>query len=148
MRRFHAPPTSFDRDHVTLDASEASHLRDVLRLRPGDSVHVFDGEGREFECEIESIEKKTARLRLVGEVPPAAAESGLNLTLATAILKGEKSDLVIQKATELGVSTLVPLVTKRCEVRIQNYENKLQRWRKIALEATKQCGRAKLINVE
>lgn len=148
MRRFYAPKTSFDRDHVLLDSSETSHLRDVLRLRPGDSVRVFDGEGREFECEIESIEKKTARLRLVGEVPPAAPESGLNLTFATAILKGEKSDLVIQKATELGVSKLTPLVTKRCEVRIKNYENRVQRWRKIAFEATKQCGRAKLMNIE
>lgn len=148
MRRFYAPATSFDRDHVILDSSETSHLRDVLRLRPGDSVRVFDGDGREFECEIESIEKRSARLRLVGEVSPAAPESGLNLTLATAILKGEKSDLVIQKATELGVSKLIPLVTKRCEVRIKSYANKLQRWRKIALEATKQCGRAKLMNVQ
>jgi 16S rRNA (uracil1498-N3)-methyltransferase len=148
MRRFYAPGTSFSGDNVLLDASETSHLRDVLRLRPGDGVRVFDGDGREFECEIESIEKRAARLRLIGEVAPAAPESGFELTLATAFLKGEKSDLVIQKATELGVSKLVPLVTKRCEVRIKNYENRLQRWRKIAMEATKQCGRAKVMSVE
>ncbi len=148
MRRFYAPGTSFNGDQVLLDASETSHLRDVLRLRPGDIVHIFDGDGREFECEIESIEKKATRLRRIREVTPTSPESSLDVTLATAILKGEKSDMVIQKATELGVSRVVPLLTKRCEVRIRNYENKLQRWQKIALEATKQCGRAKLMAVE
>ncbi len=148
MRRFYSPPENFDKSSVTLDAGETAHLRDVLRLRRGDAVNVFDGAGREFECEVEAIERKSTRLRLIGEIAPASPESKLDLTLAAAILKGEKFDLVVQKAVELGTAAIVPLNTGRCDVKPGKIGNKLQRWRKIALESTKQCGRAKLMSVE
>ncbi len=72
----------------------------------------------------------------------------MNLTLAVALLKGEKFDLVVQKAVELGVTTLVPLNTKRADVKLKEHEKKVERWRKIALEACKQSGRAKLMRIE
>jgi 16S rRNA (uracil1498-N3)-methyltransferase len=87
----------------------------------------------------------------IEETQPAAPESPLDLTLAVALLKGEKFDLVVQKATELGVTWLVPLMTARADARIREPEDarrKVDRWTRIAFEAAKQCGRAKLMLVE
>ena len=151
MRRFYASPEQFQSGVILLNEDETRHLRDVLRLREKAEVRVFDGAGKEFSCVIESISKQEAALRIRSEIAPYAPESDLNLTLAVALLKGEKFDLVVQKATELGVTHLVPLSTKRADVKIKDErdaEKKLERWRKIALEAAKQSGRAKLMTVE
>ncbi len=106
------------------------------------------GEKREFQCEIEKIAKKETVLKILEEVSPAAPASNLNLTLAAALLKGEKFDLIVQKATELGVTKFVPLNTKRSDVKLKDAEKKVERWRKIALEAAKQSGRADLMKIE
>jgi len=85
------------------------------------------------------------------QVEPAHPESSLELTLGVALLKGEKFDLVVQKATELGATRLVPILTNRADVRIRSDDDakrKLMRWQRIALEATKQCGRARLMTVD
>lgn len=148
MRRFYAPPENFKKENVILSEEETRHLRDVLRLRENEQVKVFDGENREFICEIERIEKRQTVLKIVEEISPFAPTSNLDLTLAVAILKGEKFDLVIQKAVELGVKSFVPLITKRCDVKIKDAEKKLERWNKIALEACKQSGRADLMKIE
>ena len=148
MRRFYAPTENFKDENVFLSEEETRHLRDVLRLRENETVNVFDGENREVICEIEKIEKRQTVLKIIEEVSPTAPSSNLYLTLATAILKGEKFDLVIQKAVELGVKNFVPLVTKRCDVKIKDAEKKLERWNKIALEACKQSGRAELMKIK
>lgn len=151
MRRFYAPPQNFANRSVLLNLAETRHLRDVLRLRIGDEVRVFDGEGREFLCRIEKIEKKETDLQIIEEIFPSAPESNLNLTLAVALLKGEKFDLIVQKTCELGVSRIVPLITKRADIRIKDAKEsgkKIERWRKIVLEASKQCGRAQLMQIE
>lgn len=147
MRRFFAQPDQFNESDVVLDAGETRHLRDVLRLKAGENVRVFDGEGREFECRIESIEKKESSLRIVNEVPPSASESPLDLTLAASLLKGDKFDVVVQKGVELGVNHLIPMITGRCDVKLKGDGKRVERWRKIALEATKQCGRARLMTI-
>ncbi|MDQ3064108.1 MAG: 16S rRNA (uracil(1498)-N(3))-methyltransferase [Acidobacteriota bacterium] len=131
-----------------LNLEETRHLRDVLRLKETAVVQVFDGAGREFLCEIQKIEKKETLLKIIEETTPPAPESNLNLILAVALLKGEKFDLVVQKAVELGVTSLVPLNTKRAEVQLKDTNKRLERWRKIALEAAKQSGRAKLMTIE
>jgi len=146
-RRFYAPPAAFgpDEKSVKLSAEETRHLRDVLRLQSGDEIYVFDGAGREFHCAVKAIAKNSAELRLIAEVAPARPESPLHLTLGIALLKGEKFDLVIQKATELGVKRIVPMATERADVRLRDREDanrRLIRWRRIALEAAKQSGRA------
>src|SRR3984893_15082924 len=144
-RRFYAPVAAFSADHVTLSADEARHLRDVLRLGSGDEIYIFDGEGREFQCVIEESRRDLASLRVIEEVSPARPESPLDLTLAIALLKGEKFDLVIQKATELGVKRIVPLTTERADVRLRDSDDakkRVARWQRIALEAAKQTGRA------
>ena len=148
-RRFYAPRIAFaaDSDRITLSDDEARHARDVLRLSRDDEVFVFDGEGREYRCVIADIGSRSMTLTVAEETPPAKPESPLDLTLAVALLKGEKFDLVVQKATELGVTTLVPLITTRADVRIrqpQDAARKLERWQRIALESAKQCGRARL----
>lgn len=148
MRRFYAPKESFSDAKITLSLEETRHLRDVLRLRACDKMQVFDGEGNEFLCEIEAISKKETILKIIEKIVPSASESNLALTLAVALLKGEKFDLVIQKAVELGVKKFVPLITKRCDVKLKDAEKKLERWRKIALEACKQSGRATLMQIE
>src|ERR1700687_3797976 len=100
-RRFDAPPAAFapDGKSATLSAEETRHLRDVLRLHSGDEIYVFDGAGREFHCTIETVMRDSTDLVVIAEVEPARPESPLHLTLAIALLKGEKFDLVIQKAT-------------------------------------------------
>jgi 16S rRNA (uracil1498-N3)-methyltransferase len=146
-RRFHAPPGAFNStlDSVTLASDEARHLRDVLRLKPGDEVYVFDGAGKEFHCAVEESRRDTAQLKVIAEVAPARSESPLELTLAVALLKGEKFDLVVQKATELGVTRVAPVVTKLADIRLRDESDatkRVARWQRIALEAAKQSGRA------
>lgn len=148
MRRFYVRKENINEKSITLDADETRHLRDVLRLRAGGNANVFDGEGSEYSCVIESIGRKEAILTITERIEPVSTESPLDLTLAVALLKGEKFDLVIQKAVELGVNTLVPLQTARCDAKLRDGGKKLERWRKIALEASKQSGRAKLMKVE
>lgn len=148
MRRFYAPRESFNINKITLNLEETRHLRDVLRLREGEKVRVFDGQGKEFLCEIEQIEKRETTLDIIEEVLPTSPESDLELTLAVALLKGEKFDLVLQKAVELGVTKFIPMNTKRSDVKLTDSEKKIERWRKIVLEAAKQCGRARLMTIE
>jgi 16S rRNA (uracil1498-N3)-methyltransferase len=146
-RRFYAPPGAFTSrlDSVNLAADEARYLRDVLRLQPGDTVYVFDGQGKEFQCSVEESRRDSAQLKVIAESAPARPESPLQLILALALLKGEKFDLVVQKATELGVTRIVPLVTKLADVRFRNESDaakRVTRWQRIAIEAAKQSGRA------
>jgi len=136
---------------VSLSADEARHARGVLRLQPGDEVYVFDGAGREFRCAVREFIRDGAVVDVLEEVEPARPESSLNLTLGIALLKGEKFDLVLQKATELGASRIVPVATSRADVRIREGDEakrKVTRWQRIVLEAAKQCGRAQLMEIE
>lgn len=146
-RRFYAPPGAFEANarSVTLALEEARHLRDVLRMQAGEDVYVFDGVGKEFHCRIEESRRDTALLKVIAEVEAARSESPLKLTLAVALLKGEKFDLVVQKATELGITRVVPVVTRFADIRLRDESDaakRVARWQRIALEAAKQSGRA------
>ncbi len=146
-RRFYAPPSAFNStvDSVSLASEEARHLREVLRLRVGDEVYVFNGAGKEFRCSVEETRRDSAELKVIAQIDSARPESALHLTLAVALLKGEKFDLVVQKATELGVSEVVPVVTKLADIRLRDESDaakRVARWQRIAVEAAKQSGRA------
>src|SRR5689334_11236558 len=146
-RRFFAPTGAFNfsKRSVTLTADEARHLREVLRLKPGDEVSVFDGEGREFRARVAQARREFAELELQDEIEPARPESPLKITLAVALLKGEKFDLVVQKATELGVVKIVPLITRYADIKLRDESDvakRVARWQRIALEAAKQSGRS------
>ncbi|MGH9767397.1 MAG: RsmE family RNA methyltransferase, partial [Blastocatellia bacterium] len=146
--RFYAPPSSFSELSVTIDSDEAHHLTRVLRLCEGACVFVFDGEGAEYECEVARVAKREVDLSLLRRLDEVV-ESPLRLTLAQALIKNDKFDWVIQKATELGVTRIAPLITDHSDVKRAEgrAEQRLQRWRRISLEALKQCGRRRLVEI-
>jgi 16S rRNA (uracil1498-N3)-methyltransferase len=126
---------------VLLSADEAHHAR-VVRVRALEEVEVFNGRGGSFEgtFEVPNIIHLTA--------PTPNREPASAIHLAMAIINLEKFELVLQKATELGVASIIPLVTERCEVRPERYRGKAERWEKIIFEAVKQCGRSRIPSLE
>ena len=141
MARFHLPPESWPSASLTGD--EAKHLAQVLRIKPGETVTVFDGNGRRAPAEVLTVSRDHVYLK-IGEAitppPPLPA-----ITLAQAIPKGKNMDLIVQKAVELGIASIQPLVTKNTVV--QPGEGKSSKWRRNALEACKQCGQDTLPDI-
>ena len=115
MHRFYVPDLPHEGALVALSDEEARHLTQVLRLALGDEVRVFDGRGREHEARVEVAARQRAEVR-VGAQAAAAPEVGVRLTLAAALLKGDKFDDVVRDAAMLGVHVVCPLVTARTEV--------------------------------
>jgi 16S rRNA (uracil1498-N3)-methyltransferase len=148
-RRFYAAPDEIGESFINLSRDESHHLARVLRLRDGDEAFAFDGCGREYRCRVSRVDAQTARLEII-EALADAIESPLDLTLAQALAKGEKFDLVVQKAAELGVRRIVPLVTEHGDVRLndERAEKRAERWRRIALEALKQSGGRRLVTIQ
>ncbi len=142
MARFHLEPSAWG-DPAVLTGDEAKHCIRVLRARVGDRITVFDGEGRSAPAEIVSLSKDTATLRL-GSVS-REPEPTVEIVLAQAVLKGKAMDLLLQKAVELGVHVIQPLVTRHAVV--QPGEGKEEKWRRTVLEACKQCGRSRVPEV-
>lgn len=126
---------------VALSEDERHHAR-VLRVREGEEVEVFNGRGAGFDAVFESPDS----IRLT--TPAADREPRIAMTLAMAIINLDKFELVLQKATELGVTTIIPMVTDRCEVRPERYRGKHERWQKIIFEAVKQSGRSRIPALE
>jgi 16S rRNA (uracil1498-N3)-methyltransferase len=139
MARFLLPPEAWRTDAV-LSGDEAKHASQVLRVRRGDSVTVFDGRGRSARAEIVEVSRNEIRLKLGEERshPPATPL----ITLAQAITKGKTMDLIVQKAVELGVSTIQPLLTRHAVVQLDDEDagKKTAKWQRVAVEACKQCG--------
>jgi len=126
----------------------ARHAARVLRLRPGDPLCLFDGRGGEHRARVVAL--AGARMEVRVEEPLAArGESPLALTLAQAVARGERMDWLVQKATELGVAVIQPLITERCVVRLDGArgERRAAHWRAVACAACEQCGRAVLPEV-
>lgn len=139
MHRFFLPPAPESAASLTLAPADAHHALRVLRLSPGEEVEVLDGAGCIRACRVDHAHAGSVLLRVTGlrQVAPASP-----LRLAPALLKGRAMDLVVQKATELGVTTLAPILTGRTIVRIDpaTVASRLDGWRTTALEACKQCG--------
>jgi 16S rRNA (uracil1498-N3)-methyltransferase len=133
---------------VELSGTAAGHLTRVLRLRAGAALTLFNGRGGEYSASIERVRRSEVTLA-VGEHQAIERESPVALTLAQGISRGERMDLVVQKATELGVSRLIPLVTERSVVRLdeEQSDRKSSHWRAIAIAACEQCGRNRLPEV-
>lgn len=149
MFRFFAPDVQASRPTVTLSVTESQHLARVLRLEAGGRVRVFDGRGEEYEATIEVAAPRAAVLRLERAVRPLA-ESAVRVTLAQALLKGDGMDAVIRDATMLGVSRIVPIVTRRTNVstRLLASGKAHERWHRVAVASAKQCGRACVPSIE
>lgn len=135
MARFYLPSAAW-LSEPALTGDEARHLTQVLRMRTGDAVTVFDGRGRRASAEILSVSRDRVTLRL-GEITVSRAPLPA-ITLAQAIPKGKNMDLIVQKSVELGIAAIQPLVTRHTVV--QPGDGKSEKWRRNALEACKQCG--------
>jgi 16S rRNA (uracil1498-N3)-methyltransferase len=133
---------------VALRGSAASHVTRVLRLRPGDALTLFNGRGGEYPGSIDKSHAGEVTVA-VGEERTVERESPVALTLAQGVSRGERMDLVVQKATELGVSCIVPLLTERSVVRldVQQAARKVAHWRGIAIAACEQSGRNRVPEV-
>lgn len=140
--RFHIPQAA-PGARLELPDHSAHHAREVLRLRAGAAVRVFDGRGAEFEAELESVTRRGVLLKTGGPVAPRP-ESPLRIVLALSPLKGDRMELVIQKATELGVAEVRPVVSARTDAvaRPALKGTRQDRWDKVASGAAEQCGRA------
>jgi 16S rRNA (uracil1498-N3)-methyltransferase len=148
MHRFYAPALDPGDETVVLLRDEAEHLTRVLRLGVGDTVAVFDGRGHEFVARVASALRRDVRVQIVSRLEPAA-ESGVALTLAQAVLKGDKMDDVIRDAVMLGASAVQPIVTRRSETTVAALMKgaRLDRWRRVALASVKQSRRAVLPDI-
>jgi len=127
---------------LALDAAEAHYLATVLRLRAGDEVTAFNGRGVEWNTRVTGLTRRAGLLEVVETLTPLA-ESRLELTLVQAIVKSEAMDTIIQKATELGVSRIAPIITEYCVVRLdaERIAKRLAHWERIARSACEQSGR-------
>jgi 16S rRNA (uracil1498-N3)-methyltransferase len=149
MARFYVPHPHIENDILKIEGDEVRHIRKVLRLRSGDRLTVFDGSGREYEGTI--LEERSSSVSIkVRNISPSRRESGLEITLAQSLLKGEKMDYLIQKATELGVKGIVPFISSRSIPLLEKSKrlDRHRRWEKIAIEASKQCGRGVIPSID
>ena len=145
MARFFLPKENIHDRCGLIRGEELNHLRKVLRLRAGDAITVFDESGWEHEAVIRSVNTEEAEID-IHRSHAAERESPIEITLALGLTKADKMDFVIEKATELGVHTIAPLIT---EFTVPNLDQKkssrrVDRWEKIALSATKQSGRTRV----
>ena len=130
---------------IFLEDDEARHLVKVRRVEPGERVEIFDGKGFATEAEVLSAKKDRVELKPVGDRLPDRF-APVRLTLATALPKGDRVDWLVEKATELGVARLVPLITERSVV--DPRKGTLERLRRTVIEACKQCGRNRLMEID
>lgn len=140
MRRFFLPPHALAGDRITLSGPEARHIASVLRLKPGQAIELFDGKGAVYTAILLTTDKN----QVTAGITATRQESALTatpLTLAQCLLKGKKMDLLVQKATELGVHAFLPVVSRYCENHGDRGHQE-ERWQRIMLEACKQCHRA------
>jgi len=147
LHRFYIDPAAWDPAQLILDEVESRHASEVLRLREGDLVSVFNGVGDEIHARLATPGKRCTVLK--AESHHRSPPPGVQLLLAQAIPKGKNMDLVLQKATELGATGILPLLTERTVVRLGSAESaeKQEKWQRIVIEACKQCGRNHLPKV-
>lgn len=143
LPRFFLPPDQIAETEVVLREQDANHAARVLRLRPGDMVFALDGRGSLYQVRLTEVDKRETRGAIVAK-EAATGELPVPVTLVQGLPKGEKFDWILQKATELGVTRIVPVVTERTVVRLSGdrAQDKVRRWQAIAREAAEQCERA------
>jgi 16S rRNA (uracil1498-N3)-methyltransferase len=140
MRRFYLQHGAISADLLEISGAEARHITSVLRLKPGQSVEFFDGKGAIFSAVLKTTGKELVTATITG-VRRDSSTSTFPLTVAQSLLKGKKMDFLIQKATELGVHTFLPLVSKYCENH-GDRQRQDERWQRIMIEACKQSQRS------
>lgn len=145
MKRFFVEPSQIAEDQIQIRGSDVNHIRNVLRMKVGDTLWISDQEGKEYNCYIEQMEEEIIFLR-IAYVQEPQFELPSRIILFQALPKGDKMEWIIQKAVELGVWEIVPMSTSRCVVKLdeKKAEKKVQRWQQIAESAAKQSKRMKI----
>jgi 16S rRNA (uracil1498-N3)-methyltransferase len=146
--RFFSPPPLVSGAEIALPSGAAHHAAQVLRLRVGDAVTLFDGEGREYGAQIARVTPRAVSLRVV-ERRMIERESPLSITLVQALVSTERMDYAIQKAVELGAAGIAPVATARSVTRLEGAraDRRVEHWRQIVIASCEQCGRNRLATV-
>lgn len=150
MSKFFVKKDDISGENICISNEDVNHITKVLRLSEKNSIIICDGQGMDYEAEIVQIEKKRILCKILKAVP-SETEPEIQVTIYQGIPKAAKMEYIIQKAVELGVHKIVPVTTKYTVVKLEEkktMENKLERWNKISIEASKQCGRGKIPSVE
>lgn len=143
MPRFFIDQKDIFDNYIIISGEDFNHIKNVLRLNCGDRITICDGKGNDYISVIQNIETKNIFADIV-EVQKNRNEAPINVTLYQGIPKSDKMDFIIQKSVELGVGKIVPVITERTVVRLndkKDIDNKVRRWQRISLEAAKQCNR-------
>ena len=142
MQHFFVSPEQVKEEKIYVEGGDVNHMKNVLRMKPGEEVWVSDGEGMDYFCSVEGYEEKEAVLRVVKK-EVSQTELASRLILFQGLPKGDKMEWIVQKAVELGAYSVVPVSTRRCVVKLDNKkaEKKVSRWQQIAESAAKQSKR-------
>lgn len=145
ITRFYCPELNDNNEFFTLPDAAHRHAVQVLRLKQGDALRLFDGQGLEFDAVLEAVSKRESSVRLLSTVA-VNNESPLTITLLQGISRGERMDYALQKAVELGVTRIVPVTTERCNVQLSGGrdEKRWAHWQGIVISACEQSGRSVL----
>ena len=148
MHRFFVTSEGFSGNTVTITGSDVNHIRTVLRMKPGDQIEVIDHQGFQYEIVLSEVERDHVRGEILSKIE-IKTESPVNIQMGQALIKGNAFDLLVRKATELGVHSIATIQTQRCVARLakESARNRTQRWQRIAEEASKQCGRSRVPEV-
>lgn len=148
MSRFYVTKESIRGNVISITGREAHHILDVMRLKKFDKVIIFDGTGKEYIGYIKDTLKKSLEVEIT-ETRKSSINKSPEITLVQSVPKKEKMDYIVEKSTELGVSSIIPILTDRTIVNWDEAKARaaVERWRKIALEASKQCGRTDIPDI-
>ena len=140
-RFFHPSPLFVDQT-IELSQDAVHHCANVLRLKVGTSIVLFDGSGKEYACELVEVQRRRVQAMVMTELH-LDPQSPANIHLAQGISKGDRMEWVLQKATELGVTEITPIITERCNIKLDEsrWQKKHLQWKKIVISACEQCGR-------
>jgi len=149
MHRFYVTEDQFHNDTITITGSDVNHIKNVLRMKQGDELIICNGQGKDCYCIIDKVSENEITTNVVS-VQETGTELKAKITLFQGLPKKDKMELIIQKAVELGVYEIVPVMTKRVIVKLEDRKKerkKLERWQLIAESAAKQSGRGIIPNV-
>jgi 16S rRNA (uracil1498-N3)-methyltransferase len=149
LRRFFLKNKSVIDQASSMGGSDAKHIRTALRMKPGDRLVVFDGQGNDFEAEIEAITSNEIKIVPLKKVQ-MNTDSPVQISIAQAMLKGKKMDLLARQITELGITRWIPFISERTVPMLKSdkQNKRLQRWQTIMIESLKQCRRSKLPQID
>lgn len=148
MKRLYCPPENVEGSRIYLDDKGAHYIKDVLRLKKGDRIEIFDGKGNKYSCILQGVNRGKIFATINSKEFSMSKEPSCRSVLAQALpSKHSKMDFIVEKATELGVDEIIPVAAERCITQALSL-HKLERWQKIASEASRQCGRAKVPRIK